>query len=96
MWGFISSLTSYGRSFLLYQLISFLITLIVSILSLLSFINYFSLMNLRGNKGIRTWYYIHKYTKIGSGIFYYVLSFLLLIIVIVIQSDWFKNTVLIN
>lgn len=95
IYDFIKNLTHYGRTFLIFQLLSFLFNMTVSILSLISFINYFALMNLRGTKGLKTWYKIHKYTKIGSGNFYYIFSITLLIMVMIIQTDWFKNTVLI-
>ena len=92
---FIKNLTPYGRNFLVYQLLSFVLNVLVSVLSLISFVNYFSLMNLRGTKGLKIWYYIHKYTKIGSGSFYYLLSIIFLVIIMVIQTEWFKNTILI-
>ena len=92
---FIKNLTPYGRNFLIYQLLSFILNIFVSILSLISFVNYFALMNLRGTKGLRIWYYINKYTKISSGNFYYIFSIMFLIMIVVIQTEWFKITVLI-
>lgn len=91
---FIKNLTPYGRNFLTSQLLSFVLNILVSILSLINFVNYFALMNRRGSKGLRIWYYIDKYTKIGSGNFYYIFSIILLIMIVVIQTEWFKITVL--
>ncbi len=91
---FFLNLTRVGLLFISYQVFSFVLIVMVSLLSFLNFLNYFSLMNLRGNKKAKLWFLLYKHTRFSSGILYYVLTIMFLLLMFVIQTEWFTEKIL--